>query len=183
MELGLVSLVGRTVSRGVFRSGCALRMTSGNLPAVGWGQVLVPKWQLLGELMPMNIPWGLFHQCPCSHSEPQLTPASPGDPPRPAGRSCPGSCGVTALPWVPVHMKPCVHTPRVESLFPLVLCSSCTQALLAFKAKCSGSSSSQCQTSRLGSLTWGSEVSLLWENLCDTIIFQFVGHPPGGYGF
>ena len=130
--------------------------------------------------MPINIPWGLCHQCPCPHSEPQPTPASPGEPPRPAGRSGPGSYGVTALPWVPVHMKPCVHPPRVESLFPPVVWSSCTQVPLAFKPKCSEGSSSQCQTPRLESLTWGSDLSLLWENLCDIIIFQLlVSHPVG----
>ena len=100
--------------------------------------------------MLMNIPWGLCHQCPCPHSEPQAALASSGYPPRLTGRSGPGSYGVTALPWVPVHMKPCVHPPRVESVFPPVLWSSCTQAPLAFKAKCSGGSSSQCQTPRLG---------------------------------
>ena len=29
---------------------------------------------------------------------------------------------------------------------------------------------------------WGSELTLLWENLCDIIILQVVGHPPSGYG-
>ena len=29
---------------------------------------------------------------------------------------------------------------------------------------------------------WGSGFSLLWEKLCDRIVFQFVGCPPGGYG-
>lgn len=46
------------------------------------------------------------------------------------------------------------------------------------KKRCSGSSSSYCQTSRLGILMWGSELSLLWEKLCDIIVFQFVIHPP-----
>ena len=32
---------------------------------------------------------------------------------------------------------------------------------------------------QLGSLLVGSEPSLLWENLCDITIFQFVSHPPG----
>ena len=36
--------------------------------------------------------------------------------------------------------------------------------------------SSQCQTPRLGSLTWGSELSLLWENFCDIILFQLYKH-------
>ena len=37
---------------------------------------------------------------------------------------------------------------------------------MAFKAKFFGGSSCHCQASRLGSLTWGSELSLLWENFC-----------------
>ena len=79
-------------------------------------------------------------------------------------------------------MKPCACPPRVESLFPPVLWSSCTQAPLAFKAKGSGGSSSQCQIPRLGSLMWDSKLSLLWGKLCDIIIFQFVGRLPSGYG-
>ena len=30
---------------------------------------------------------------------------------------------------------------------------------------------------------WGSELSLLWENFCGIIVFQFVSWPPGVYGF
>ena len=178
------------MSGGVFRGGCALR-TDVRQPVCWWwgcvptvlvvwpeasqhwrlqavwrGQVSVPKSPPPEELTQMCILWGLCQQCPCLHSEPQLNPASPGDPLRPAGRSSPGSYGVTALPWVPVHVKPCVCPPRVESLFPPVLCSSCAaQAPLAFKAKCSRGSSSWCQTPRLGSLTLGSELSLLGEPL------------------
>ena len=48
----------------------------------------------------------------------------------------------------------CVHPPRVEFLFSSVLRSSCSQAPLAFKAKCSADSSLQCQTPRLESLGW-----------------------------
>ena len=33
--------------------------------------------------------------------------------------------------------------------------------------------------SRLRSLTWGSELSLLWENLCNRITLQSVGQRPG----
>ena len=33
-----------------------------------------------------------------------------------------------------------------------------------------------CQTPRPGSLMWGSELSLLWDNLCTIIILQFVGY-------
>ena len=126
----------------------------------------------LGPLSPVSLPpqWATDD------------PSLPRRPPRPTGGSGPDSYGVSALSWVPVHVKPCVCPPRVESLFPQVLWSSCTQAPLSFKTKSSGGHSSQCQTPRLGSLMWGSEVSLLWENLCDIIIFQFVCHPPCVYG-
>ena len=76
-----------------------------------------------------------------------------------------------------------LHAPfKNRGTFPPAPWSSCNQALLAFKAKCSGGSSSWYQTPRLESLMWGSEVSLLWENFWDIIIFQFVGLPPRGYG-
>ena len=71
-------------------------------------------------------------------NEPLPIPTSPEDSPRPRGRLYPSFCGVIALPLVSVHVKPCVHSHRVESLFLLVLWSSCTEASLAFKAKCSG---------------------------------------------
>ena len=88
--------------------------------------------------MLISVPWGLCHQCPCPQSELPLTFASSGDPARPLVRSSPGSYGGIALCWVPMHVKPCVRPPRVESLFLPVLWSSCTQDPLAFKAKCSG---------------------------------------------
>ena len=88
-------------------------------------------------------------------------PSSPGDPLRPEGRSGPG-------------MRPCVCPPRVESLSPLLLWNSCAQARLwglllpmpdppGWGAWC------------------GAQLSLLWENFCDLIVFQFVRHPPVGY--
>ena len=60
--------------------------------------------------------------------------------------------------------------------FPLVPRSSHTEA------KCFGVSSSWCLALRLGRLTWGSGHSLLQENLCSIVIFQFVGHLPSSYG-
>ena len=128
---------------------------------------------------------GLHSQYPCPHSELQLTPTTPGDPPVPTGKSSPGFCGVTALCWVPVHVKSCVHPLRVESLLPPVLWSSCTVGGPTDeqnKTQCSGGSYSWCQTLRLEKLMWGSELSLLWEKLCCIITFQFVGHLPSGYG-
>ena len=119
------------------------------------------EWGPPVELMLNNIPWGLCYQCCCLHSELQPSPASPGDPPRPLGRSSPGSYGVTALCWVQVLVVPCVHPPRVESLFPPALWGSCPQDPLVFKAKCSGGSSSRCQTLRL---SW--RVIFMWECPC-----------------
>ena len=74
-----------------------------------------------------------------------------------------------------------MHTLQEFLFFP-VLWSSCYPDSLPFKAKYSGDSISQQETLRLESLTRGSELLLLWENLCDIIIFQFVGWPPIGYG-
>ena len=83
------------------------------------------------------------------------------------------------------HEILCAHfplpPPEWSLLFPPVLWSSCAGALLAFNTKCSGGFS-QCQTPGLGNLTRGSKLSPLWESLCDVVIFQSVGHPPGGYG-
>ena len=62
-----------------------------------------------------------------------------------------------------------------EFLFPPVPWSLCDQALLAFKAKCSGGSSFWCQTPQLGSLPWSSELSVLREILCD-LLSLWVAH-------
>ena len=76
----------------------------------------------------------------------------------------------------------CVYPPRVESLFPPVLSKSCNQIPLAFKVWYCRNSSSCCQTPRLGSLTWGSELSLQWMDFCGIIVLHFVSHPPSSYG-
>lgn len=61
----------------------------------------------------------------------------------------------------PQSMRFCVHPLRVGSLFPTAL-PLCLQTLLAFKARYSAGSSSQCRTPWLGSL----DPMLLGENLC-----------------
>ena len=146
---------------------------------MGWGQVSLPKWRAHTDQYSEPSTTSVLSPT-VSHSQPLPHHGTLQDPQVGLAQApmesllCAGS---------PVHVKSCVHPPRVESLFPPVLWSSCTQALLAFKVKCSGGSSSWCQTLRMGSLTWGSELSLLWGNLCDIIIFQFVCHPPAGMGF
>ena len=124
------------------------------------------------EYSPVHpLPVSLFPQ------ESQQTPTSPGDPPRPSLAWEPMKS--LLFPWVPVYMRTYVDPPVPEFLFLPIPWNSCNQAPLAFKARCSGGSSPWCQTASLGSLTWGSELSLLWENLCNIIIFQSVGHTHG----
>ena len=80
-------------------------------------------------------------------------------PPRPLVRSSPSSWRGTALCWFPVHVRPCVQPAREKFLFLPALWNSYTQTVLAFKAKCSSSSSFLLQIPRLGSLVWDSEFS------------------------
>ena len=112
------------------------------LQIVGWGQFLVPIWRPLGELRLINTSWGLYYLCSSHYRELQPIPIYPGGHIRPLGRSVPGSCGSTTLCRVSVHVRPCVHPPGVQSLFPSALWSSCTLALLTLRDKCSGVSSS-----------------------------------------
>ena len=112
-----------------------------------------------------------------SHSQPHF----PGDPPKPEGRSAPDSYGVTALPWVPVHVKSCVLPPRVESLFSPVLWSSCTQSSAGLQSQMLWGLLLLMPDSQAGEPSVGLKILNLWENLFDIIIFQFVSHPPSGY--
>ena len=130
----------------------------------------------------MSTPQNSHHQCPCPHSVPQPPPPPAGDPPILAVGSCPVSYEVASFfPDPCVHNTLCAPSKSGVSVSP-VLWNSSDHTPLAFKARFSGASSSHCQIPRLGSLMWGSEFSLLWENFCGIIIFQFVYRPPGGYG-
>ena len=119
-----------------------------------------PKMATSRERQLLNIPESFaFNVLPSQQAT--FTPVFPGCPPRTAVRFDPDSYGDFALPWDPVHVKVCVHLLRMGSPFPPVLWSSCTQAPLAFNARCSGGSFSQCQIPTRGSLMWDSELSLL----------------------
>ena len=124
----------------------------------------------------LNIPRS-FASSVLPSQQATFTPVFRGCPPRTAVRFDPDSYEDFALPWDPVHMKFCVHLLRMGSPFPPVPWSSCTQAPLAFNARCSRGSFSQCQIPTRESLMWGSELSLLYVILCDTITFQTVGLP------
>ena len=95
----------------------------------------------------------------------------PGGPPRTAVRFDLDFYGDFALPWDPVHVKVCVRLLRMGSPFPPVLWSSCAQAPLAFNARCSRGSFSQCQIPACEGLMWGSELSLLQVSLCEPVSF------------
>ena len=125
----------------------------------GWGQIF-PKWPLLEKGMLMNIPKSFaFSVLPSQQAT--FTPVFPGCPPRTAVRFDPDSYGDLAQPWDPVHMNVHVRLLIMGSPFPPVFWSSCAQAPLAFNARCSRGSFSQCQIPACEGLMWGSELSLL----------------------
>ena len=89
----------------------------------------LPKRQLLVVTHTNDYSLGPLPPVSCPHSEPQPTSAFAGDPPRLISRSDPDSYGIPALPWDPVHIKPCVFPSRVESASPnpvVLLCWSPT---------------------------------------------------------
>ena len=138
-------------------------------PWEGSKQGVLPRTSAASVLVPV-----VSHSCP---------PASAGDPPTLADRFGSVSYGVTApSPWVLMCTLLCVCPPREEFLFPPDLLKSCNQIPLTFKVWLSGNFSSCCRTPRLGSLMWGSELSLQWVDFCGISVLQFVSHPPSGYG-
>ena len=125
----------------------------------GWGQIF-PKWPPPEKGTLLNIPKSfVFNVLPSQQAT--FTPVFPEGSPGTAVRFDPDSCGDFALTWDPVHVKVRVYLLRMGSPFPPVPWSSCTQAPLAFNARCSRGSFSQCQIPTRGSLMWGSELSLL----------------------
>ena len=121
----------------------------------------------------MNTPQYFCHHCSCPHSEPQpsLGDLSPQE-------TLQGQkVGLGQVPMksllfpCPVNMRPCLLPSKsVVCLSPVKCLGSRSTGI---KAKYSAEGfSSQCQMPRLGSLMWSSELLLLWENLCDTIIIK-----------
>ena len=108
----------------------------------------------------LNIPDSFaFNVLPSQQAT--FTPVFPGCPPRTVVRFDSDSHGDFALPWDPVHVKVCVRLLRMGSPFPPVPWSSCAQAPLAFNARRSRGSFSQCQIQAHEGLLWVSELSLL----------------------
>ena len=76
-------------------------------------------------------------------------------------------CKVLPLSWDSKWVNLCVCPLRAESGFPTALLLSWIQAPLVFKPRCCyGGLSSWCRSPGLGCLMWGSNPSLLRENLC-----------------
>ena len=97
-------------------------------------------------------------------------PASPRDPPRPAVRCGPGTCALCS------RVCEVVCTPlRVKPLYPPAPRGSRNNALLAFKATCSGGSSSWYRTP-----CWGPQGGTQTPHSCGEALR--VGHPPGVWG-
>ena len=87
-------------------------------------------------------------------------------------------CRLLLLYWVSVCVRFCECPLRLEHE---AFCLSQTQALLTFKATHSGGSPSWWRIPGLRSLMWGSDPSLLWEDLCNCDYPSICGLPSVGY--
>ena len=102
----------------------------------------------------------------CSCSDTQLTPSSPGDPSRTAGK-----CGLDSYEVPCFALGPnaceslCLFSKSGVSVFP-------SPVELLYLSPIS----LQCQI-----LTGGLKLPLLWKSLCNTVVFQFVGCLPRRY--
>ena len=180
------------MSSGVFIGDCWVRRTLGNLYADGWdcfhpvgfvprhpstgvcvGWVL--KWQPPGELTLVSIPWGSHHLC--------LLPlwvttnsASSGDPLRLTGRSSPNFYGITAFPWFQCPWNLVWNFQEWISVSPSLV------ELL--HSNLSGLQSQMLPVPYPLSREPDMKLSTLApvEEPLHIIIFQFVCHPPSGYG-
>ena len=110
---------------------------------------------------------GVLPKCLWPQSELELSPASLWGSPGSVGSLTQARFKLLRLPWVPEHVKFCVHPLKLESLFPAALWLSWKWVPLAFKTRCSGDSSSWCRTPELGSPMWRSNHELLGENFCN----------------
>lgn len=131
-----------------------------------WCQI----WQFPRDLTPMNTPQASTTTAldsKVSHSWPLLPQVTLWNP-------------QIDLDPPPMELFALSKNGVYASLGPLALLHS---SPTCSKAKFSGGSFSWYQTPRLQSLTWGSELSLQWENICEKIILQFVGCRLVGRGF
>ena len=93
--------------------------------------------------------------------------------------SGPGSYGVTALCWVLVHVKSCVHPPRVESLFFPVLHSIPT----SLQSQILWGLLLPVLDPQAGKPDWGSELSLTSRTSVIQLFSSLWVTPLAGRGF
>ena len=130
----------------------------GLLSADGWGQIF-PKWPSPEKCTLMNIPES-FASNALPPQQATFTPVFPGCPPRTAVRFDPDSYGDCFALGPSACESLCAPSKNGVSASP-VLWSSCAQAPLAFNARCSVGSFSQCQIPRHRDFTRGSELLFL----------------------
>ena len=116
----------------------------------------------------------------CPQSEFQLPLGSLGGSPRSEIMCDKALFKLLLLVWTLECVRFCVHPLIMESLFPLALWLSQEQALLAFKARRSGGSSSQCRIHSLGTQMWSVNLLFLGENLCNCYYPLVCGLPSWG---
>ena len=133
----------------------------------------------------MNTHQYLRPQCVHPQGEIQLPPASPGDPPRPAGRSGLHSCEVTAFALGPsVHETVCA-LQEWSFCFPQSCGAPAFKPCWPSKAKYSGAPPSDAGPSGWGAWRGANNSSvaeLLWYNYLPVFSSLWVNHL-GGMGF
>ena len=198
VELSFVALVGRTMSLVVIRGGCVPGRTLGSLSANGWSYVpilfglgllstsgwgqIFPKWWPPGEFILVIIPWDLCLQCPVptvSHSQLLFSKETLLDPQVAQAHILMGSL---------LALGPSAHGTFCAPCKSVVFVSqSCGAPALKFHwISMPNALEAPFPSARAPGwvkLMWGSELSLLWKNLCCIVIFQSVGHLPSRYEF
>ena len=121
----------------------------------------------------------------CPQGDSSCLHVSLGDSPRSAGRSASGYCQTTASALILEQVRLlCAPFKSGDSIShsSLGLPKGLPKGPQAFKDKHSGVSSSRPRTAGLGSPRWGSDPSLLGENLCNCKSPPVCGLPTWVYG-
>ena len=153
--------------------------TKGSLYADGWVYVPTCK-QLLSEArfffqngICQSISW-LFPQVSCLHSEPQTPPAFPGDPPRMEGKTVPDFMEFFFVLWPSTYETLCAPSKSGVSLSPSLV-EPLHSNPIGFQHQMLQGLLLPMPDPQVGESDMESlELSLLWESLCNKVIFQFV---------
>ena len=166
----------------VFRGGYGLRWGCVPIDCLAWGVLALEPGQkrwLLGELN--SHLWVLSRMSASSICDPTVTSHLPRDALRPAGKSGPGSYEVTGFSLGWECTRPGVHLQEWSFCSPPSGRVLWRQPCWPSKPHAVGAPP---DTSPPGwGVRCGAPHSLLWENLCDTVIFQLVVSHLVGTGF